>query len=412
VNADAPLATAAALAAFAWSAHAFAQSAAQQDTVDDLLKQIETIQLRESTSSPELLEPLASLSLLYEENDEPVLATAVIKQALQIVRINEGLYSLEQAPWIRRMIANAETLGDAQTAWDLEQELLTLAERHPDDIRTARIFRDTGDRRSDVLRRYNAGEFPPEIAIGCYYGNSYLLSPDSLRFNPSGLTEEACGTSGSQRVVRQRLGAEAKTYYVRALDIVIRNEHAGDELQSLLRDLIRSCYRSGDATLGQVTYTYLLAAQATISAPWPDRIDTLVQMADWELFYSTGRSAADSALARYSEAYALSKEKGVAQTTIDAMFSPDIPITLPTFTQNRLAAWALPGTMGHVDVGFEIDEYGKARNVRIHDATDQTTRTLERDLEQSILRARFRPRAIGDRFTDRAPVVVRYYLRN
>ena len=78
---------------------------AQRDPTDDLLgviaERITEAQARGGPYSTELIDPLKSLSVLYEENGNHALASAVLEQAMQVIRANYGLRSLEQAPLLR-----------------------------------------------------------------------------------------------------------------------------------------------------------------------------------------------------------------------------------------------------------------------------------------------------------------------
>ena len=99
------------------------------------------------------------LGLRYQDRNEPAHAAAATKRALEILRVNEGLYTLDQAPLIRQLIRNSLALGDHDAAWELEQGLLRLAERDPNDLRTARILSDVGDRRM----RSSSATTPPNF---------------------------------------------------------------------------------------------------------------------------------------------------------------------------------------------------------------------------------------------------------
>src|SRR5262245_57263953 len=119
--------------------------------------------------SKELIDPLTSLVELYQESGRHDLAVAATEQAMQVIRANYGLRSLDQAPLIRERIRSEEERGNFGEAWDLEQALLTLASANPKDLRSAEVFGAIGDKRMDLLRRYRAGEFPPQMVLGCYY---------------------------------------------------------------------------------------------------------------------------------------------------------------------------------------------------------------------------------------------------
>jgi hypothetical protein len=69
---------------------------------------------------------------------------------------------------------------------------------------------------------------------------------------------------------------------------------------------------------------------------------------------------------------------------------------------------ARPAT-GHIDVAFEITQYGRARGVEIRDAANAGSDALGR-LISLVKSNRFRPRATAGQFPDATPVLLRYYL--
>jgi len=70
---------------------------------------------------------------------------------------------------IRQLIHNEEARGNLAAASELEQALLALARRHPDDLRTVPILREAADKQMHVLERHLAGELPPQISLGVFY---------------------------------------------------------------------------------------------------------------------------------------------------------------------------------------------------------------------------------------------------
>ena len=116
-----------------------------------ILEHLEQIQSRDGLYSPALLEELKQLILLYRENDSPSLALVTIERALQVVRANSGLYSLEQVPLLWQRIESEETLDNHAEAWEVEQELLALVRRYPDDAQVVPVLRRVADRQMQVL---------------------------------------------------------------------------------------------------------------------------------------------------------------------------------------------------------------------------------------------------------------------
>lgn len=391
------------------------QPTGEQQKIAELLQRIQDIEARDGPNSDELIDPLTTLGRLHQEAGEPLQSAAAIQRAVDVVHVNQGLHTLDQAPLIRLLIGDADAIGDARAAWDLEQELLSLASRHPDDIRTARILRETGDRRLAVLDRYIAGqEFPPEIRFGCYYRE------------PS---NEGCG-AGRSDVAQSNLFREAQDLYSRAVRILLRNEHyPADDLETLVEDIARKTYRycprrvadppnakSRETVILQCDFVTsrrglvsLVQWQVENARAWPDGVETLVEIADWDLLYAHGVIGDEQALEEYTRVYELLAEQG-APESIGRIFSPEIPVLLPAFAQNPLAPTREQRGGGYVDVSFEIDRYGKSHHVRILGATTDSPRTVEKRLLQFISGSRFRPRVVDGRFADSAPVVVRYFF--
>jgi hypothetical protein len=304
------------------------------------------------------------------------------------------------------LINNADSLGDHSSAWRLERELLALARRHPDELASVKILSDTADRRMDILAKYNAGEWRPEVILGCYYAGPHAQRDD-------GSTPDRNCTAGSSSAVRQGLAMEAQSYYAHAVDIILRNKnYSSDELPRLLEAIIKISYVYGDPSVGRKSLNYLLAYKTSNSAPWLDRIDTLVQIADWDLLHAIGRTEEDAALAEYAQAYEILQQKGVDDESIRQLFAPDTPVALPVFLPSPLATEGDDEASGHVEAAVELDKYGRCRHVRVVDTAEDASRAVEKHVAHVILQRRFRPRLYGGRVADRDSVVIRYALND
>jgi tetratricopeptide (TPR) repeat protein len=390
------------LAAVAAPCSGFSQIAFEPVAADEQRQIVEKIQQAESQGGPkstELVGPLTALGLLYQEAGDHHLAAATIDRALQVVRANYGLYSLEQAPLIRQSIHNEEARSDAEAAWSLEQELLTLAKRHPDDLRTVPVLRDIADRRMAVLRRYSAGEFPPEIVLGCYY-NPLRDAPGSCR-------------AGSKSVVLRSIAAEALRHYMAATRVMVQHGlYSSDELRDLEMELVRISYQLGNAWTGRQSLHRLAAYDAVNSAPLLTRMGAIVQIADWDLLAASGRDAKDLALDTYERAYQQLTQGGTAQASIDQIFAPQTPVMLPTFLPNPLISEEPAASGAYIDVAFGVSKYGESQEIEILAATKDVTHAAQGELVRLIARSRFRPRFTAGRVADGSPVVVRYYVHN
>jgi hypothetical protein len=422
-------------------------------------EQVEQILAEHGALSMELLEPLMGLAVRLRESDDHVAALVVLERAMQVLRVNRGLHTLEQVPLLTLELGIEEARGNDAAVWALEQELLSLARRHPADGRAAAVFARIADRQMRTLDRYIAGEKPAGLFYGCFY-KQWPNSP-----------EGSC-TAGSRKIVVQGMLAEAQRNYSAAIGALLQSGVYDGELKELemklLRgvDLVRSLYFNNasvqpvpmvpsyvgasriepwrsriapvaalaswelpgpggadggepDASLGPREHAQMMSPyyrgwqslrrlymySAASSSPTLEQVDALLQIADWELLYSHNGQA----LAGYESARELLEGAAVPEQEIESLFAPPTPVVLPAFRPNPLAPQEARPAAGHIDVRFQITKYGRGRAVEIVSEANATERDVAH-LVRTIKRSRFRPRFAEGGFAEATPVVVRYYL--
>lgn len=383
---------------------------AAADRQRQIVQRIEDEQSRNGTHSEGLIEPLVALGLFHQERVEHDLAVAALERARQVVRVNYGLSSIEEAPLLRQLVRSEEARGNIEAGWKLEQHLLSLVRQYPDDLRVVPILHEIADKRMDVLDRYYAGEYPPQIELGCYF-------QEKGRYPTRPARQRRTCKAGQSSVVIGSLLSEAQSYYTRAIDSLLRNErYSSDELRDLTLAVLRNSYRyrayrrmsyaDGKHALGR-----LLTPESTDSVSLESKVDRLVQMADWDTVFSDRhRIEPDAVLEIYRLAYALLDQGGAEQASIDRIFSPATPVVLPAFLPNPLATEQTAESAGYIDVAFNITKHGRSEHIEILDATTGSSRSDERDVVRLIKHSTFRPRATNGEFADMAHVALRYYL--
>ena len=397
-----------------------------------LLTAIERLVSDGGPSSESLIGPVTALSLFLEETGAYSRADESIERVLRLVRTSVSADALEQAPGIRRLIRNEEQRGNAETAWDLEQALLALAEHHPDDPRSARILWDAADKRMGFLARYEAGELPAEILLGCYYDasatydqgwaqSSRPADASSAAFSdqtgnpfdvPFGKPQTSCA-NGSRTLAREAIEFEAQVFYIDAANILLRDgEPLRDDLPDLIRMLAQVSYLRRDYAAGRRGLENLLANQTRKSADVVARINTMLLLGDWHLVWAQdlGTKLEKLATRIYLDAYMLARENDVAQPAIDNIFPSDVPIVVPTFLPNPLISFETATSTGFIDASFIVTGDGKVSDFDVLDSTTDATRSSQKDLERLVKRSRFRPVVAADGIVDEAPMTIRYYL--
>lgn len=329
------------------------------------------------------------------------------------------LGTLDDASEVQQRIDEERQQGNAEAAWNLEQALLELALRNPEDLRSAWILRDIGDRRVDTLARYDAGEFTPDVIFGCYFNNSGQFDAATRRgsqplsSSTGTVTDNSTCATGSRRRARLALAAEALSFYVESARIMLRSEQAdADEVRDVLMKLLTASYRSSNYRIGRWGLQQLLTFQETNSESWLARGQTLALLGDWDVLFSRhfGTKYSDAAIETYQETLDLLTEHDIADDAVNSIFSPQVPVLLPAFAPSSLKTQPTGDSTEYVDVSFEIEDSGKTARVRAVESSADGSRSAQRDLINTIKHGRFRPVAANGRLLESAPVTVRYYI--
>jgi hypothetical protein len=416
---------AAGLIALAFARPALPQDAPPADLSDrqaQVFAQIEQAQAQGGENSPALIEPLTDLGLLLEEQGDLTLAAGAFERARDVMRFNYGFSTLDEALLLQHLVRVEEARNNAALAWNLEQEALALAEQQRGDVRSAEIFADVAEKRMHVLRLYRDGEFPPQIALGCYYqkiGSIYQMLPYDAGLQATPLRETGCG-QGDRAVATLALLMEARAYDAAALEVVLQNGgYAGDDLGTHLLSVLRKTEQ-----LRQFVPEYpdpfindllgrLLAHEPDDALSLRRHAEILVQAADLGVLraHSARRPGELAApLEQYRQAFRELVDAGAGPAAIEAIFEPQIPIVLSTFKANPLAATSASKASGYIDVAFEITNHGRGEQIRIIDATTDATRSARKHLIRVIETSSFRPRVSNGEIAEASPVVVRYYV--
>lgn len=424
---------------------------ASVDPEEELLEQIAELRLEGGPNPEAVIDPLRALALLYEENEDHVLAVATLEEARYVTRVHQGLSSADEALLLRQQIRSEKALGQHELVWQHEQDMVTIARRHHDDIRMLPIFRELGDDRADALEDYRSGGFPPEIELGCFYvpwdTRPYHDQRGKVRPPPDGLDGTSC-RSGQSSAVVGRFRQEILSYYADAIEVILENgDYASQELRDLEKQALRagilgwgnrscsgrrldelvvlpilgSCLEPVIHSFGQpvganvggwVSLVRLIAYEIRSGAPAAARANAVAELADWHLAWAPPdrRRFGDGgmALRLYELAYREIEQDDDARASI---FSPEVPVTLPAYEPNPFVTAAAAKAPRYIDVTFDVTKYGDAERIEIINTGKGATRAEQRDLVRLIASTTFRPRFVAGTIADSAPVSVRYHLR-
>jgi hypothetical protein len=447
---------AAAAAAAAVSAGLLAQpELASIDSEQQLRRQIAELQTETGLARPAgLIDPLRALAVLHEEAGDHALAVAALEEARFVTRVHQGLASADEALLLRQQIRSEKALGNHERVWELEQDMVTMARQHHDDVRMFPIFRELADDRLSVIEKVSAGERPPLIYVGCY--NDAPPPPYDYTRRTSGPMDPGCIGGINQRLVG-RLRAEILMYYADAIEIILRiGDYASPDLRQLEKAALR--FTSGrarvlltskseeplavcptgtlddylameilDSCLAPVArgpgfvfanvgnlggLIRLLSYEVRNGAPAAVRANALAELADWRIVtVPADRRRFDvpaGTFALYERAYREIREGGDLRAATQ-LFTPELPVTLPAYEPNPFASAATESSR-YIDVAFAVTKHGLAERIKVLGTSKDATRAEEKDLIFLIESTSFRPRFVDGALADSAPVIVRYHL--
>lgn len=387
------------------------------------LQLIEQRQEAGGLTAPDLVEPLSALGDFYFSEQDYDRASEAYASARQIMRVNDGFDTLPEMPLLEKLTRTEEARGRVEEAWELEQALITLAERNAGRMETLPVFQQLAAKRFALWEIYGTGSIPPQIELGCYYSRrDYNISMGALVLtNDNPGTRERCG-AGDRTVARLAILIEARSYQMRALEALFRNGHyASDEFWQQFTQVLGTSYavmprvRSyADIPLADLM-ARLLAYEPRDAAERVRRAEILVQLADMNVMRARRLDSYvgyDVVRQQYEQAYAALRQEGWSSQELQEMFAPALPVTLPAFEANRLAMEPGSGVAGYIDASFEITRQGKSRRVEIGDMSGSVERSQRRELERVISLTTFRPRLVEGQLIDNAPVTLRYYIES
>lgn len=412
-----------------------------------LLEQIDALQRADGLNAEGLIEPLRELGWLYEEEGSHAKAAAALQQARQVLRANHGLFSasVDEALLLQQQIRSEKALGNGERVWNLQHDLATIARQNLDDIRMLPVFLDLIDDRAerlDVFRATSFHDLQPGLFVPCESGAMRRPPNGGNRARPVPVTDARQCPFGTWRDVVMRLRRAVLRNYADAIAVLIRNRDYGSQQ---LRDLEKEAMSLVPFAAGRTrpcsfqTFAAFLAADLIDSCldpatglgvgGWPSlmrlafyeahtgtpaaRANAYAELGDWYLradhLSRTPRFSAADVYARalYEQALAELEQGDDARESMEKIFAPELPMTLPTYAQNLLASTK---SSRYIDVAFAIARDGTAAEIVILDTGKGAKGAEERELVRVIKYASFRPRVVDGKIAEAAPVTVRYYL--
>ncbi|MDT8397509.1 MAG: tetratricopeptide repeat protein [Pseudomonadales bacterium] len=373
---------------------------------------IDTHILEDGPYASSLFEDLLALGQLYQHQNDHEQAIAAFERAEFIIRINEGLFSLEQTESIEAMIDSLLAVGDLRQT-DQKREYLTyLYERRygREDLRTVPEFISLADWNLNAFHQRIRSRPPAprlqfSIGGGARPQNPQRMQAFSNLFRAQVAYVKAIRALIINRAIDHPQLIELERRLVETFFLQAHGRKIMEDPDNYLNQAIRIGSRIRDPLSGNFSailrkgneaYERILIYLNARSQTSPREIAAvMLEQGDWQTLL--GRKT--SGMRKYQAARDFLVSRQVPDDSIQALLAPAVPTLLPTFTRTEHSRKSFGITddevldyQGYIDVAFNLNRHGRARNVDVLGKSETATQNIERRLLRVLSRAQFRPR--------------------
>jgi hypothetical protein len=378
------------------------------------------IELQDGAFSPRLSQELHAQGDTLLQAGDINGALDVYDRAAHIIRVNSGLFSLDQVPVIESIIEANLTRGDLISANEQQEYLYYLHNKA------------YGDNNPDqLLQALNAFA---EWNLYAFNTNYFEVS------NIADATSSTAVNSLTFQAFRAQSLLKAQMLYMQIVDILTHGyDKADPRLPEAEKALAVTSYLyltnfdlADDFSNEQRPYDFSMMPKNTLGSRMGSdalerRIDYLqslgdadpetltaarLDLADWQLFSRKRSNSLDLITLAWQEASNL----GMPQERLDAIFAPPLPTMVPAFAHPRYsrAALKIPEDLplvyrGYIDIDYTLNSYGQIRTAQTIGSTADTPSEITERLLRNLRRGQFRPRLHDGDFIEGDRFTVRYY---
>lgn len=408
-------------------------AAGARQSITRYQERIVKLQSQYGASDPRLAESLLGLGLAYRAAGQHEEAADAFKQALYIVRMNDGLENLDQLPYLNRLIEENTTLGRWKQLdhnyyylyWVCKRnygdndprllpviDLITRAQLQIYNV-SPKLFTGASLRQREALlnkavaiTEHHYDQKDPRlvealnrVALNDYYmalHTGKLRDYRSYKQRMRSVTSEDLFTRTYVPVVTSVAGYVS----VRYEEIDVPNMQSGAYLSREESDVFRQIdgtERKGRQALKRIQ---TIVESNPDSTPYA-RAVALAHLGDWQVLYENGRG-----WSKYEQAYTLLSQSEHGATYIPVLFGT--PHALPALDPIPDHRQPLPQAADAAPEGvvikavFDVTGTGQARRIRISDPPPGVSGSTVRGLKLYLSSLRFRPR-----LQDGKPVMTR-----
>ncbi|MEX2525839.1 MAG: energy transducer TonB [Gammaproteobacteria bacterium] len=370
-------------------------------SIERYRRRVDQLQAEHGAYHAQLSEALLSLGLSLSALDNHTEAADSFRTALHISRINHGLHSMEQLPYLELLIQENSIVNNLEELHKNYQYLYWLHKRN---------YGDNDPRLLPVISRaarWHLDNYRTTPAISPY---TQLRNAEDLYNKAIDIIETHYGEQDPRLI--DPLYELALSHYYTA---VMADREEEFKIESEFRVSTRADYYEEDSAIDRILESYYKGKQALdriveiheahgeeseADAELSPRSHAvaLTYLGDWNMLFDRPRSAVD----KYSQAYALLEGNGAGNETLQNIFgNPQrLPtIALPDQRQAQPEESRERDDLPYAIVAFDVLSNGRVRNIRVIEAKPEDNVRVVRTARRLVAGTKFRPR-----FEDGKPV--------
>jgi tetratricopeptide (TPR) repeat protein len=421
--------------------------------------------------SQQLREQYEALGLLLQQNGEHERAISMFENAMQIDRVNTGLFTAQQIPLVKQIIESQKALGDLEEVGDMQGYLYYVHQKAfaPDSEEFLAAKETWAD--------WNVNSYLQEGGNGLTGNYAFFGMENSASSMNDYVPIQNTVTGGFTYVPRSQLpfvlgpggASSSRDLYIQSSQYAVPPEQMIDERLRIAEDLYEEILEtratqglgSANSTIQHklanisfavkrqmdvlesqsssdalnfnrlversqpnimVTrgYTRNVKALETIAqdlenspdASPVERAAAFINLGDWNVSYDRAQRSETA----YVKAWQILRDANFTDEAITGLFQPQPPVPVPAYVIHEFskAFYGYPADealvyKGHIDTTLDIDRFGRVSNVRIDSTSPDTPRRVRDTLLTYLRGKKMRPTMEDGELVKLTDVKTRYY---
>lgn len=356
---------------------------------------VESIRRAEETLGPwaeAIAEDALALASLYRNSGRQREALAALEQALQVTRVNKGLFDAAQIPIVRQIIDLHIQLEEFEEARRREQYLFYVQRKNyrGRDPRLLSALIEWADWNVNMhLRERALGQAEAYIQRAPLQAGPPLIAPrlqNARDLYHAALNWLHDSDLDDTRVVGTERKLAALNYLV---DQELTSERQGEFGAPMdgfhspdARHAWSYQFQEGSAALKRaLAWSYKSTRQEYRSIA-----ERMMELGDWYLLFDHRAEA----LQAYEEALAVLSANAMSEQEIERIMTPGLPVPIPEV--ERHSKPPIDTYKGYIDVEFKLSRFGLAYSPVVIDASPNSPKAVKRELLNTIRDCKFRPK--------------------